>query len=356
MEKILHCSDFHLGKDLEVEKKRLKLLCNLLRAEKIKYFIFTGDIVDAGTIAMKCELEMKKLFPNIYGERIKDENNKKERDEEDKISFVSRIEKSAEHIKKYNELLEEQYSQAMDSAVKVVGNFIQNLGISRRCNIIFCCGNHDRIRFINEKKFECENECIDEDNYNDVFNAYDDFCKKMGFDYDHKTSIHEAENITVIIGNSNWRKPEHEETNKMCFSCKEVEACLNEIMKKIEAERKNVFFVVHKPYDDICENVKDLYGNKKWTIKERIDEETVAYLYGDKHSYRTEKNGKTRRFMCGAPLVSNNIHYNLLDYFWPFHNLNTASNFHSHLHIASTEQPIHHTPVQVHWSSMLTHL
>ena len=302
MEKILHCSDFHLGIDLETEEKKLYTLGDLLHNENIKYFIFTGDIIDAKVCVKKTEKMMEELYPSYY--------KKVERDK-----FVERVKRNGiEHIKKYNELLEQNYKEAMSKAEEIIRKFINKLDGIKTENIIFCCGNHDRLRLIGEKEFQCVDESIDENDFSDAFKIYDTFCKDMGFSFNHKTSVHKAENLNVIIVNANWRTPIHDETNNMCISCKRVWSCFDELLLRKDCERKNTFFVTHKPYDDICETVKMSYNNKKWTLQQWIDNNTSAFLYGDKHSSKIECVNESRRFMCGAPLAGKEIQYNLLDY------------------------------------------
>lgn len=321
MGKILHLSDFHLGRNEAIEKEKLEKLSIFLKNRDIEYLVYTGDIIDANIIAMECYLKMVKKYPEKYSWYLENESKtEKEFSEKNKkIDELKRkiIEEGDE--KCFNTFLETDTLHAMKKAHNQIDNFIKKIGSIAPEKVIFCCGNHDRLRKLKAEKNvnicpkKNENKDIMEDIMEDDFIPYNTFCSDMGFKFDYHTQEYKAGDLTFIIANSNWHTPEHGETNNACLNCKVLNNCVKKIRDDTEYDRNHTILICHKPIDDICEMAKFPYDGREYTLKEILEMSVAAFLYGDKHSSDTETKTAMKKFMCGAPLSTPYIDYSLLE-------------------------------------------
>lgn len=308
MGKILHISDFHFGINKGNEESKLRALAEFLRDKDIEYIVYTGDIIDARTVVNKCRDDMEKE----YAIESYDSGKK----EEEQVFENRVIKRGQECIAAYNRLLEKHYHDAMSRAESLFAKFFATIKSVKQENIVFCCGNHDRLRRLSNDStsFECKNNEIDENVFSYDFKYYDHFCRNMVFDFDYHTTIYRTKEINFIILNSNWRIPKNNESNNMCINCTKVADMLKQLKEEAGFDVSHNILIAHKPFDDICENVKCSYKNEIITLKELIQASACAFLYGDKHSYGEEFIGGVKTFMSGAPLASEIIRYNLIDF------------------------------------------
>ena len=103
MGNILHMSDFHFGRNPEVENERLESLARFLNKNEIEiqYLVFTGDIVDAFEITIDCILHLIRNHPLDFNKT----DIQTIRQSTDKI--IMQIQVSQEMIDEYNLTLKE---------------------------------------------------------------------------------------------------------------------------------------------------------------------------------------------------------------------------------------------------------
>ena len=311
---ILHMSDFHLGKNPDLEHSRLMELADWLEKSNIllNYLVFTGDMIDAKKVSIKCIREIVHAHPKEY-EKL-DLSKIEEKVIYDK--FIARIKEFDSHIREYDDHLKEQSSQCMDKAQRLFMAFVDKLGLSSE-RVIICCGNHDRVRYLSADfpSFSCSDRRIDEDLLSNDYFTFNQLCKCVNKKITYNTSVYTHEGLNFIIANSNWRAPENDETNKMCIHCSKVANILTDISSAPGFNRNNNIFIAHKPFDDFCETAKFPYGSgEQLTVREMIERTSAVFLYGDKHSYEVKLNNHLKEFMCGLPLSSTGVRYNLINY------------------------------------------
>jgi len=309
---LLHLSDFHFGKNPVVEESRLLSLAQWLNNQSIKidYLIFTGDIVDARAITKKCVQEIIKLFPEDYEDvDIKEIDNHID-------TYILRIKKNGiKHIDEYNRCLKSYYIDEMNNAKNIFISFVRLLKIAYD-RIIICCGNHDRLRLLkmDDVLFECDNNCICEDNFIEDFSPYKEFCEKINNKISFYTNVYKHDGFNFVIANSNWKVPYNNESNNMCIHCNKLVEVLTDIKKQADFNRNKTIFIAHKPFDDICENVKFPYEHDQTiTLQQMVERTACMFLYGDKHSYNVKLKNELKEFMCGHPISYDNVRYNLID-------------------------------------------
>lgn len=312
MSTILHLSDFHFGRDWNLEEKRLQELASCLNEKgvTINYVIFSGDMIDAPTIQNACVKKLKRAYPDVFKEL-------KPKSSSDVVLAAIR-KAGAVYIKEYDETITADSIKNMKRAGNIFNDFLKNIGVSS-INTIICCGNHDRLRLAGEAAFSCdptkvsENDPIDEEKYNASFAAFSELCSIVNNRIKYHTAVYSREGINFVLANTNWRSPTQDESNNMCLHCTR----LAETVKKLKVRDRNQnILVAHKPFDDICENVKLSYpGNTHLSaLKESIEQRVSAFFCGDKHSRDVKVENKLRTIMCGKPLSSDGVHYALVDY------------------------------------------
>ena len=310
MSTILHMSDFHFGKNITVERKRLDDLATWIKESELKidYLVFTGDIIDAPVVQTDCVKKLKKQFPDAP-DAIK---SIKPSDDPDSIR-ASICAAGSDYISAYNDLLRDITKKHMKQAGEFFLSFIRRIDIDKR-DVILCCGNHDRLRFADEPVFECKDtRHFDESVMEEQFAAYDDLCRSINDELSHRTMRYPRKGVNFIIANSNWKTPSQKETNNMCISCDSLSAELSQLRHSEMFNRNCNLLIAHKPYDDFCESVKYPYDGELLTVQQIIERSVTAFLYGDKHSYAIRMRNDPKEFMCGLPLNYKGIRYNLLD-------------------------------------------
>lgn len=308
MSYILHMSDFHFGKDLTLEKTRLDDLAIWINSNQIHidYLVFTGDMIDAPTIQAECIRKIKRT----NAEKYKDLNPTDDND----IILKNIRAAGSDAISIYDNILRQATLQNMKQAGEIFKKFIKQINLDNR-RVVLCCGNHDRMRFAAEEKFDCDGDCcIDESTIFAQFEAYDTLCSIINDNLSHSTMIYPHDGMNFVIANSNWRAPTLKETNNMCVSCKSLSKQLSQLKESATYAKSRSFFIAHKPYDDFCESTKYPYTGESLTILQIIERTTEAFLYGDKHSYSVRINNSPKEFMCGLPISYCGVRYNLLDF------------------------------------------
>jgi len=308
MSYILHMSDFHFGRDLELEKQRLTDLATWITENNIpiKYLVFTGDMIDAPTIQVNCVKKLKKTYPTEFSEL------KPSSDCDIVLSYVRNA--GTSYISFYNDQLRQITLRSMRQAGEFFLDFINKIKVDKS-NVVLCCGNHDRIRFAGEEVFNCgENHSIDESGMAFQFEAYDNLCDIINNKLSHRTMVYSRDDINFVIANSNWKVPTQKETNHMCVSCESLSNQLSQLRQIDTFNRHCNLLIAHKPCDDFCESVKYPYAGEMLTVTQIAERTVTAFLYGDKHSYSVKMKNELKEFMCGLPLNDQDVRYNLLDF------------------------------------------
>lgn len=308
MSYILHMSDFHFGRDPALERTRLDDLATWIKSNQIHidYLVFTGDMIDAPTIQTECIRKLKKIDLEKF-------KNLKPTDDNDIILSHIRA-AGSDIISIYDDVLRQVTIQSMKQAGEIFIDFVKQINLDNR-RVVLCCGNHDRMRFATEDNFNCDGDChIDESTLAAPFEAYDALCRIINDNLSHNTMIYSHEGMNFVIANSNWRTPALKETNNMCVSCKSLSELLSQLRESDTYAKNRSFLIAHKPYDDFCESTKYPYTGESFTILQIIERTTEAFLYGDKHSYSVRINNNPKEFMCGLPISSCGVRYNLLDF------------------------------------------
>ena len=308
MSKILHMSDFHMGWDWAKERDQLEQLAEYINNSKIEvnYLVFTGDMIDARPAEKECVNRLATKFPKI-SDKLADAKTPEER-----LAVIRTS--GPDYISFYDDNLLEVATQQMKQAAEIFKDFIFRIGVENK-HVILCCGNHDRLRLAGEPAFRCDSDkgmYFNETDVNDPFEVYNLLCKEVNPWLTHHTQLYPAGDLTFLIANSNWRCPEHGESNQMCISCNSLH---KELDKLKDTDKMNTIFISHKPYDDICEYVKFPYHDEMLTLREIIERTMRAFLWGDKHSYVVSLDTKPQKSMCGKPLSSKQeIRCNLIDW------------------------------------------
>ena len=181
MSSILHMSDFHFGKELEAEKKRLYDLAMWIKESSLQIdcIVFTGDMIDGPTVQSECVRKLKKEFPDLFkGLKLSDDSD----------TIISAVQTAgAECISFYNTHLRSIAVNHMKQAGEILAHFIDTIGIESQ-NVVLCCGNHDRLRFADEPEFLCENDHhFIESSMAEPFVAYDTLCALINSKLSHNT-------------------------------------------------------------------------------------------------------------------------------------------------------------------------
>lgn len=314
MELLLHISDFHFGKNNEEEGRRIRELADTINNEGlvIKQVIFTGDISDARVVIALTLEKLAKEHPEVFA---KIDTSKLSDIVDDALKLVKTA--GPKIIEKYNKYLKEIAIDSARSAADIINSFLKSIKVERD-HFISCCGNHDRLRFLGKDNiFDCGiDKQVDEEALDEEYLPYNEFCKKINYNLTHKTQIYKCDELCYLIANSNWRIPINKETNNACINCEELSRILYDVEKEKNYKKKATIFLSHKPFDDICENAKYIYGgNGNYiTIREHVERAAVMALYGDKHSYTVNIQDFHSEFICGLPLCNDTVHYNLINY------------------------------------------
>lgn len=307
--KILHVSDFHVNVNYELAADKLGKLVLALQRSKIKIdlLVFTGDLIDARVIANECKDEIISKY-----QLFKDN----EYSMEEFIDMLKSGEVPDDVLEEYNDRIDKKTEMAYQNATDIFEHFVSELKITDTDRIIVCAGNHDRLRKVSKEKSEFDCSTWSGDEVVDDFKYYNRFCQKLKIAMSHNTNMHSIGGINFLIINTNWKVPEDSRTNEMCINCSSIETIMNKMGDDFNQNVINNILIAHKPFDDICENAKldykeDYAGEP---AVEKLKEKFRTYLFGDKHSYKASIKAQQNEFLCGAPLSSENITYNLIDF------------------------------------------
>lgn len=293
---ILHTSDFHfsaIDDDLKSAKEKLFALADTIQANgiKVNIFVFTGDLIDARSIALQAANRVNMKFDNYnmlqtYLATALDDEKKAFYDEELNIT--------KETFKKAKEALKE---------------FVAKLGITDNQKVIICCGNHDVFRGYNFPEFECKGngENFNIEDYQDNFAPFLETCKDLT-KVKPSPFIREIDGYNFLVIDSNIIT----KNKKACVQCSELKRQLDTLDS---AKRGKNIAISHKPFFDYCEDAIINYDSdiNKHTIRELINEKCSFVLCGDKHSRYVNRLLDGEEMLFGSPLTSDIIHYNLLN-------------------------------------------
>lgn len=312
MKHLLHLSDFHFTGDGEnIGNRILNGLIDFLAENDIKidYLIHTGDFLDGRSIVECCGKAIVDSYPDYFKTGFSFD------------TFVQNI-KQAECekqgiIEAYNSRLLQLYRERFSKVSETFRDLQTRLNVQRN-NVIICCGNHDKVRLIsNEEENECSCTCgkyTRSTNDSFAFEPFAKFCEGLTLNYDYNTFFKRTEDFNFLILNSNWAVPSCVAQNKghySCVNCSQIASILDEYASSEEG-KPNVA-VAHQPIDDFCECFKFRYNNNH-PLSKRIDSNTQMFLCGDKHTARDSIRGITKDYLCGSPLGSKEIIYNLIEY------------------------------------------
>lgn len=310
MSYILHMSDLHYGQDTAKEKERIHSLAKWINDNNIKitFIVFTGDMIDAPAIKRECLSYAYEKYPKLF----KLDGNDEKTNEKEALNIIR--DAVQEVVDDYNRQLFEVTSKKMTEAGELFNEFVREIGVGAS-NVVLCCGNHDRMRYVGKKaELVCKEKEINQREIEDSFKVYDNLCKMINNRLSHDTYTYQHGGINFIIANTNWRVPTNDETNNMCVNCSKLWSDITKLNETKEQNKMLSFFVAHKPSDDFCETAKFPYGSGKVTLMQEIERSTAAFFYGDKHSYITKENNELHEYMCGKPLSHDSVHYNLVEY------------------------------------------
>ena len=250
MYNILHMSDIHYGKNVDLEKNRLMALAEWLKQENIniKFLIFTGDMIDSFVIKNECIRNLKRKYPSLC--KLSSQASTDE--------VISAVRKAGENCcRDYDNEILRISERNMKNAGELFKDFARKINIDSS-HIVLCCGNHDCLYFANElSPFICDNKAIDKERYKDKFSVYDNLCRILNDRLSYSTQTYSYDGCTFIIANSNWGIVS-DKNQRMCIDCSSI---AKEIEKLKNREMCNCFFVAHKPTDDFYENAKFPYNN-----------------------------------------------------------------------------------------------
>lgn len=295
---ILHASDFHFSaieSDFESAKEKLFALADTIKASGIKVdvFVFTGDLIDAPSIAKKAARQVikKKKFDNYDMLQTYLATTS----EEDKKIFCD----------KKLKITQAAYKKATDA----LKDFLKEIGITDNQKFIACCGNHDVFRGESFPEFDCKEhgKNFDIEKYNinfDLFQrAYNDLTTVKSYPF-----VREIDGYNFLVIDSNIIT----KNKKACIQCSELIKQLNTLDS---AKRGKNIAISHKPVFDYCENAVINYDGdiNKQTVRELINEKCSFILCGDKHSRYVNRLLDGEEMLFGSPLTSNVIHYNILN-------------------------------------------
>lgn len=300
MYNILHMSDIHYGKNIELEKRRLDALAEWIKKQniEIKFLIFTGDMIDSREIRNQCVDRLKMEFPKLESINLNDNTH----------DIINKIRELGEECcKKYDEYVYDLTDKRMDEAGEIFKNFANTIKVDPSY-IVICCGNHDCLQFAaDSSSLECKK--IDKDICKKQFGIYDKLCKKVNPRLSFATDVYKQDKCAFIIANTNWNIKENL-GEKVCIGCSFIQSKFSET-----EDCDSCFFLAHKPIGDFCENTRYPYLKDKYiTTKELIEIKAKAFFCGDKHAYVVNENDRLKKYMCGMPLAYEGTHYNLIMY------------------------------------------
>lgn len=265
---ILHVSDFHISENSdEAAKAALKAVTDKIKEMNInvKYLIHTGDVIDSRDLEEETD-------------------NKKE------TAARSRFQK----------------------AQSIIMDLKQELDITQK-NMIICCGNHDIIRYQENKD-------------KDAAGFFKDFLKSIyGWNEGTEqelTELRKLDDLNVLVLNTNGPFTEEK---RACIECGKLKKVLCEEKKAeqpkwfysddekgaISKEESKVNIIVaHKPLYEICEDIRLPYGSELQTtdfLSELQDfiNGNGFYLCGDKHtsSIAASYIHDIPHYFCGHPFA-----------------------------------------------------
>ncbi len=293
---ILHTSDFHFSAiqdDLNLEKEKLFALADAIQNNGIKVdvFVFTGDLIDARSVAMRAANLLNIKIDNYDTLQTYLANAS----EEDKKAF-------------YDEELNST-KETLSNAKNALNKFLEKLEITDKQKVIICCGNHDVFRGNNFPEFECKEygDNFDIDTYQNNFAPFLEVCKDLT-KVNQSPFVRKIDDYNFLVIDSNIIT----KNKKACIQCSELKKQLNSLDS---ANRGKNIAISHKPVFDYCEDAVINYDSdiNKHTIRELINEKCSFILCGDKHSRYVNRLLDGEEMLFGSPLTSDIIHYNLLN-------------------------------------------
>lgn len=302
MDNILHMSDIHYGRNTKLEKERLMSLAKYLNDQniKIKFLVFTGDMIDAFVIRNECIHLLSAKYPSLKNLNLNLPTT-------DIMPAI--INAGTECIQDYDSQISTLSQQKMQEAGDLYKSFVQEINVDSS-HIVLCCGNHDCLYLANEPTYvKCNNQPINAADYKIKFAPYDYLCSILNSKLSCCTQTYCCDDYTFIISNCNWGNVA-ENNHRMCLDCYSL---TTEIQAQQNKNSNKCLFLSHKPFDDVCDKIKFSCDDVPLTITEQITRVSTAFLYGDKHSHIVKDNS-LKEFMCGHPLSEHPVHYNLIKY------------------------------------------
>ena len=177
----IHLTDLHYGIHTPNAKKCIQNLAQYIKHTGIKvdYLVCTGDFVDQRDV-------FDEIAPQII-EKFSHEFEDFEYSNEDKdasYNLTKKItESSNDALKKcFNSTLKREMNRKFKEVAVLLKDFIININVGFE-NVVFCCGNHDKLwladtkRSITCNKSRASEKVVD---YTEAYEPFNFFCKEVG--------------------------------------------------------------------------------------------------------------------------------------------------------------------------------
>ncbi|MBP5495254.1 MAG: hypothetical protein J6X97_09160 [Lachnospiraceae bacterium] len=337
---ILHVSDFHVGKDDEIKRKKIENLVIFLNENKkeITNIVFSGDVIDAreaviearkaiitdesnikrvDSYRVKMNKDIKKQIDSglkkitdvsyeipsgkkvTYGEIIDNDEELTNYMINDDDTFTN-FAKTEKLTNKFKKIVNDNRKTYFKNAEKIFDILKENLKVKSE-DIILCPGNHDVARYkqaeeCNDKKLTYEEE---------EYKLFNDFSKKVTSKKipDYETREVDCDGYKFIVINSNLRYYQKKGNKGCCIDCQS----LDDLLIENKYDKKKTVVVCHKPISDFCESARLRYENNtdgemglKETFVDKMRNCASLFLCGDKHASEELQLGNTYSYMAGS--------------------------------------------------------